>query len=117
MAQLKEWRAEGGRIVVCMDANEDIYRKSIGKALMDQDGLNMSEVVGDFTGKKLGATYFRGTKPIDCIWATKDIVITHACVMPTRYRVGDHRMSWSTCRRNHLLGMRPSGSFEGSHND
>ena len=50
----------------------------------------MSEVVGDFTGEKLGATYFHGTKPIDDIWATKDIVITHACVMPMRYRVGDH---------------------------
>ena len=90
MAQLKEWRTEGDWIVVCMDANEDIYRKSIGKALMDQDGLNMSEVVGDFTGEKLGTTYFRGTKPIDGIWATKDIVITHACVVPARYEVGDH---------------------------
>ena len=75
-----------------MDANKDIYRKSIGKALTDQDGLNMSEVVGNFTGKKLGATYFRGTKPIDGIWTTKDIVITHACVMPARYGVGDHQM-------------------------
>ncbi len=92
MVQLKEWRAEGGRIVVCMDANEDIYCKLIGKALMDQDGLNMSEVVGDFTGKKLGATYFCGTKPIDGIWATKDIVITHACVIPARYGVGGHQM-------------------------
>ena len=50
-AQLKEWRAEGDRIVVCMDANKDIYPKSIGKALTDLDGLNMSEVVGDFMGK------------------------------------------------------------------
>ncbi len=90
MAQLKEWRAEGDWIVVCMDANKDIYCKSMGKALMDQDGLNMSEMVGDFTGEKLGTTYFPGTKPIDGIWATKDIVITHACVVPTRYEVGDH---------------------------
>ncbi len=92
MVQLKKWRAEGDWIVVCVDGNKDIYRKSIGKALMDQDRLNMSEVVGDFTGKKLGATYFRETKPIDGIWASKDINIMHACVMPTRYGVGDHRM-------------------------
>jgi hypothetical protein len=90
VAQLKKWRAEGDRIVVCMDANEDIYRKSLGKVLTDQEGLNMSEAVGDFTGKKLGATFFRGTKPIDGVWATKDITITHACVMPAGYGMGDH---------------------------
>ena len=44
--QLKKWRANGDRIIVCMDANEDIYRKSIGKAVTDVDGLNMTEVVG-----------------------------------------------------------------------
>jgi hypothetical protein len=38
----------------------------------------MSEVVGDFTGKCIGATFFRGFKPIDGVWATQDIVITHA---------------------------------------
>jgi hypothetical protein len=88
-----------------MDANKDIYRKSIGKALTDQDGLNMSEVVGNFTGKKLGATYFRGTKPIDGIWTTKDIVITHACVMPARYGVGDHRMFVVAMQEELLIGQ------------
>ena len=45
VAQLKKWREEGDRLVVCMDANEDIYKKSWGKILTDVDGLNMSEVV------------------------------------------------------------------------
>ncbi len=58
MAQLKKWRDEGDRIIVCLDANENIYRKSIGRSLTDVEGLNMSEVVGDFTGKKLGPTFF-----------------------------------------------------------
>ena len=105
MVQLKEWRAEGDQIAVCMVANKDIYRKLIGKALMNQDRLIMSEVVGDLTGKKLGATYFRGTKPIDGIWATKDIVITHACVMPTRYGVGDHQMFVVDMQEELLIGQ------------
>ena len=56
--QLEKWREEGDRLIVCMDANEDIYKKSIGKTLTKEDGLGMKEVVGDFTGKKLGATFF-----------------------------------------------------------
>jgi exonuclease III len=68
VALLTKWRLEGDRLVVCLDANEDIYKKSIGKALTESEGLNMSEVLGTFTGEKLGATYFRGSKPIDGIW-------------------------------------------------
>ena len=42
-----------------MDANEHIYRKGLGKMLTDSEGLDMVEVVGGFTGKKIGATYSR----------------------------------------------------------
>ncbi len=87
-----KWREEGDRLVVCMDANEDIYRKSICRSLTNVDGLNMSKVVGDFTGKRIGPTFFRGSKPINGIWARRDINVTHACIMPAGYGVGDHRM-------------------------
>jgi hypothetical protein len=90
--QLEKWRAEGDRLIVCLDANEDIYRKSIGKALTSIDGLAMKEVVGDFTGKKVGPTFFRGKKPIDGIWATSDIQVVGACIMPAGYGIGDHRL-------------------------
>ena len=30
LAQLRKWREQGDRLIVCMDANEDIYHKSIG---------------------------------------------------------------------------------------
>jgi hypothetical protein len=52
----------------------------------------MKEVVGDFTAQQLGATYFRGSDPIDGVWATGDITVTSACVMPVRFGVGDHRL-------------------------
>ena len=96
--QLKNWRGSGERLVVCLDANEDIYSKSIGKALTDPDGLGMVEVVGEFTGKKVGATFYRGKKPIDGVWATPDILwsptpkpagITHA---PTTWMSGVARI-------------------------
>ncbi len=88
--QLQKWRADGDRLIVCLDANEDIYRKSIGNTMMSVDGLAMREVVGEFTGKRIGPTYFHGKKPIDGIWATSDIQVVRACIMPVGYGIGDH---------------------------
>ena len=51
--QLQDWREEGDRVILCMDANEDIYNKSLGKLINSIDGLNLNEVVGTFTGKKI----------------------------------------------------------------
>ena len=65
LLQLTKWRQDGERLIVCMDVNKDIYRNSIGKALVKTDGLNMIEAVGNYTGQQLGATFFRGSKPID----------------------------------------------------
>ena len=48
---------------MCLDANKDIYKKSIGKTLTSIEGLGMSEIVGDFTGQKIGATFFREKNP------------------------------------------------------
>jgi hypothetical protein len=56
--KLSTWRAEGDRLIVCLDANENIYKKSIGHALTNMNGLAMKEVVGEFTGKPLGRTFF-----------------------------------------------------------
>ncbi|MEJ2137350.1 MAG: hypothetical protein P8X86_19155, partial [Desulfofustis sp.] len=105
--QLEQWRAEGDRLIVCMDANEHIYKKSIGKTLTDPEGLKMQEVVGAFTGQQLGATFFRGTKPIDGIWATPDVVVTGACVMPAGYGVGDHRLFVVDFLTSSFVGLTP----------
>jgi len=105
--QLEKWRLDGDRLIVCMDANEDIYKKSIGKSLTKAEGLNMSEVVGDFTGKRIGPTFFRGSKPIDGVWATQDVVVTHACIMPAGYGVGDHRLFVVDVQEESLVGNAP----------
>ncbi len=107
MRQLEKWRLEGDRFIVRMDANEDIYKKSLGKSLTKIDGLNMSEVVGDFTGKQIGPTFFRGSKPIDGVWAMHDIAVTHACVMPAGFGVGDHRLFVLNFLEASLVGDAP----------
>jgi hypothetical protein len=90
-----------------LDVNADIYLKELGQALTDSNGLNMSEVVGDFTGRPVGPTFFRGTKPIDGVWATKDIQVVNACVMPAGFGVGDHRMFIVDFATQSIVGASP----------
>ena len=73
-----------------MDVSKDIYRKSIGKYLTMSEDLQIIEAVSNYTGKKIGATFFRGTNPIDGVWVTSDVVIIGACVMPAGYRIGHY---------------------------
>ncbi len=87
---LKTWREAGDRIVVCLNTNKDTYSKAIGKALTEEGGLEMKEVVGEYTGKKIGPTHFQGQLPIDGIWAMTDVTIANACIMPAGYDIGDH---------------------------
>jgi hypothetical protein len=105
--QLEGWRSDGDRLIVCLDTNEDIYKKSIGKALMDEEGLHLFEVVGDFTGQQIVAIFLCDSKPINVVWATPDIVITHACVMPAGFGIGDHRMFVIDMQEETVFGTTP----------
>ncbi len=42
---LQEWRAGGDRLIVCLDANENIYTQALGNMLTDPEGLGMVEAV------------------------------------------------------------------------
>jgi hypothetical protein len=67
-----------------------MYRGESGQELTDLHGLGMKDIVGEFTARKLGATYFQGSVPINAIWATSDVAVANACVMPVGYSIGDH---------------------------
>jgi hypothetical protein len=107
MRQLNKWQQEGDRLIVCMDANEDIYRKLKGKLLTKKDGLNMLKAVGNFTSKKIDPTFFRGSKPINGIWATPDVVVTHVRVMLAGYGVGNHHLFVVDFQEASLIGEAP----------
>ncbi len=93
--------------MVCLDANKDIYKKVMGKALTEEGALEMKEAVGSYTGKKIGQTFFRGQLPINGIWATSDVTITNACIMPAEYRIGDHQLIVINIYTSLLIGMGP----------
>ena len=67
----------------------------------------MKEVIGSFTGGKVGAAFFRGSKPIDGIWATSDLVVTNACIIPVGYGVGDHRLFAVDFTAAEFIGKHP----------
>ena len=58
-------------------------------------------------GKKSAQPFFRGSKPIDGIWATPDIAIAHACIMPAGFGVGDHRLFVVDFQEESLVGTAP----------
>jgi hypothetical protein len=107
VGQLKQWREVGDQLIVCLNANKNIYKKLIGKALTDIEGLAMKEVVGEFTRQPVGSTFFQGSKPIDGIWATSDITISNACIMPAGYGIGDHRMFVIDFNADNIIGQAP----------
>ncbi len=67
----------------------------------------MREVVGEFTGIKLRPTFFWGSKTIDGIWTSEDIVVTHACVMPIGFGVDDHRTFIVNFQESRLVRTAP----------
>ena len=106
--QLQDWKEEGYWIILSIDSNKDSYKKSLGKSIAAREGLNMKEVVGTFTGKKTGETFFRWSKPIDAVCATLDIIVVGACVMPEGYGVCDHRLFVLDLLTSSLIGKPPT---------
>ena len=79
----------------------------VRKVLTDEDGLDMKEVVGDFTGYPISATHFRGSTPIDRIWATSNVQVVNACIMPCGYGIGDNRLFIFDFLSSSLVGSIP----------
>ncbi len=106
--QLKQWRSEGDRIILFMDHNKHTYDGPLGRVLADTEGLGLQEAVLPHTGKRTGATFFRGSKPIDGLWVTSDLDIANVCVMPFGYGIGDHRMFVLDITMESLVGKNPT---------
>jgi hypothetical protein len=74
-----------------MDHNEHVINGQLGKALAEKDGPDLQEAIVHHTGTSPGATFFRGSKPIDNLWISSNLDISNACVMPFGYGIGNHR--------------------------
>jgi hypothetical protein len=105
--QIKSWWDAGDRIIFFMDHNKHVTNGPLGKDLGDKNGLDMREAIIQHTGAGPGATFFRGSKPIDGMWVSGDLDISNACVMPFRYGVGDHRPFVLDIPLESMIGIDP----------
>ena len=107
ISQLVTWRLEGRRLILCLDANDNVYTGPLGRALVSHPDLDLREATLTSTGTHLTATHFRGSRPIDAIWTTPDVDIVNVCAMPIGYGAGDHRAFILDVTTRSLVGTDP----------
>jgi hypothetical protein len=91
-----------------MGHNEHVYDGALVKALSDRKGLNLSEVTLKHAGGlRTGVMFFWGSKPINGLWASSDLDISNACMMPFGYRIGDHHIFVLNIPLESLVGENP----------
>lgn len=87
--QLSTWIAAGDRILLFIDANEQVTDGPIYRAL---SGINMKEITHKYWEPGIVPhTHISGTKAIDGIFATHDIEVTGLLELSFDESVGDHR--------------------------
>ena len=72
LRQLCQWRSKGERVILMMDANEDVIDGVMCRLLRKAD-VGMREAVHKVTAGKGPNTYFKGSEAIDGIWTTIEI--------------------------------------------
>ena len=105
--QIKSWRESGDRIILFMDHNEHVINGPLGRELGNKNGLDLQEAIIQHTGTSPGATFFRGSKPIDDMWVSGDLDISNACVMSFGYGVGDHCAFVLDIPLESVIGINP----------
>ncbi len=91
-----------------MDHNKHTYNGPLGRVLVDTEGLGLQEAVLCHTGKRTGATFFWGSKPINGLWVASNLDIANVCVMPFGYGIGDHQMFVLDITMESLVGKNPT---------
>jgi hypothetical protein len=105
--QIKSWQETGDKIILFIDHNKHSTNGPLGKELSNRNGLDLREAIIQHTGTSPGATFFRGSKPINGMWVSGDINISNACVMPFGYGVGNHRAFVLDVPLESLIGVNP----------
>jgi hypothetical protein len=92
VVQLKKWRSEGERLILCIDLNEHSIWGKISRRLQSDD-IELIERTHDFWPEGIlePNTHIDGSRPIDGIFATPDINVTNCLLLSFHESVGDHR--------------------------
>ena len=79
--QLRVWRRNGDRIILMMDANENVLTGRMCREL-PKEGIELREATKDVLGELCPHTHPAGSMPIDGVWTTPDITVTNVKWLP-----------------------------------
>ena len=89
--QLKTWRAQNERLILCTDLNEHPLTGKISRRLRSDD-IELHECTHHYWPDTTEPnTHIDGSKPIDGIFTTPDIDVTSCLILSFHESVGDHR--------------------------
>jgi hypothetical protein len=69
VALIKQWRQSGEEVILCRDANQDVYRGQLATLLSSPDIL-LSFMIENATGTKVLNSHFKGTAKITMIFGS-----------------------------------------------
>lgn len=89
--QLKKWRSNNERIILCIDLNEHSLTGQIARRLRSND-IELHESTHMFWPEgQQPHTHIDGSRPIDGIFTTPDIDVTNSLLLSFHESAGDHR--------------------------
>ena len=88
--QLTQWLHAGERLILCMDANEDVVGGDLSKKLSQ---VGLAEVSHDRLSTNSINTHAHGIKQIDGVWMSKSLSdgLQGVALLPFSKSIGDHR--------------------------
>jgi len=104
IVQLTQWLHAGERLILCMDANEDVVGGDLSKKLSQ---LGLAEVSHDRLSTNSINTHAHGTKQIDGVWMSKSLSdgLQGVALLPLSKSIGDHRTFIFDISLSSLLGI------------
>ena len=107
-AQLKKWRGAGERIVLFMDANQNVLKGRLSNMLAEE-GIDMREAItGLHPDLPATATFKKGNRigrnPIDGCWVTPEIELLRGTWLAFYKCPGDHQCAVADFNWRMLLG-------------
>ena len=72
ISELRNWRDTDEKLLLLMDANENLESGPLTRLLSHCD-LDMHDIIHHISRQPGPPTFIRGTRQIDGVWATKDV--------------------------------------------
>ena len=104
-ACLLKWIRKGERIILMIDANEDVRDGPLSKRLREL-GL-ISPIQTKFGSLNMPPTYHRGSVPIDAIFVSPSVCVDKTGMLEFGNGPGDHRAIFIDVHQQYIIGEDP----------